>query len=501
MGAYPQIQTLGPPGSIAAGKARYEWNRFQAPLLRACFLPDVSLVIATTGVRTGKTGTQASFHRFQAKRNPGVRGIWLVESYKWFKRSALPVCRQLFGHEANWHGTDHTWTWPAFGNSQVVICTNVDLQSMQGITAGWGSIDEYQNMGMDAHSELEQRISDSRARHPCILITGLPDHGSWADSLAEDAGGLTYEEVAVENDRRKEAGEDPLTCVHFTEIATDVNIDNIHGKYLARMAERLSPDEYQRRLKGLKPMPKGAVFKNWLPLPYDPQADSEGGNLIDWEYDKRHTTSLYFDPGARRAACIAAQHDNKRDLDVLFDEHNYDDTNTRATCIALRELYVPRALQRQEPFKRPLDEIVCDPAGNNSSTAENITDIRVLRECFPGVNVRYTYNRRVRHIPTGINIVNARILSASGKRRLLMSIELWDRGLKDRRRGDGYTKAKRGRSMAFTIVRLKYAEDKDGRALSNEPVKCPVDSHCGDALRYGMINRYGLPSGGQFQAT
>lgn len=508
MGTYPRINSLGPPGSMRYGAAA-EWNTFQAALLRACFFPHVSLVVATTAVRTGKTGSVAAFHRYKAKGNPGVRGIWLVESFKWYKRAALPVCRQLFGHEAVWHGTDHTWTW---GNgAQVVICTYVDLQSMQGVTAGWGSVDEVQNMGPDAHTELEQRISDSRCA-PCILLTGLPVFGSWADSLAEDAGGLSYEAYQVESDRASEAGDAMPSCVLFEEIGTEVNLQNVHTAYLTRMADRLDPAEYKRRLQGMKPMPTGMVFSNWLPLPWDEHAPpvqdlqgnvigGQGGNLIQWDYNPELRTSLNIDFGVQRAACSTTQICTRRDIEVIFAEDNLDLTSTRHMCEHLRKTYVARALWAQEPTKRPLDEIACDPAGNTSSTAENITDIKVLREYFPGVRIRYTYSRRLTRIKAGISMMQARVLSAAGKRRLLMSVELWDTGLKDRRSGKGYTKSKRGRSLALAIVRLKYGEDKDGRALSDEPLKCPVDSHCIDALRYGIINRHGTSSGGQFQAT
>lgn len=483
---------------------RAEWNGFQADLLRACNLPGVSLVIATTAVRTGKTGAQAAFHRYRAQRNPRVRSVWLVESYKWYKRTALPVCRQLFGREATWHGTDYTWTWPAFGNAQVVVCTYVDLNSMQGVTAGWGSIDEAQNMGPDAHAELEQRISDSRVETPCILITGLPVFGGWPDQLAADAGAVDIEratELVRAWERTGRQGSAPVSCVHFSEIQTRVNARNVHSQYLERMRERLDPDEYTRRVEGIAPAPVGGVFRHWVAEPWSALAPLQGGNLIDWMHDPALFTVLDIDFGVRRAACVASQMDKKRDIQVLFDEHNLDDTNTRALCILLRETYVPRSMHSHEPHKRPLDEIACDPAGNSAQTAEALTDIKVLREYFPGVRIRYTYVGRLRKITAGIAMVNARILSAAGKRRLLMSSALWARGMRDRRTGDGYTAAKRGRSMALTLVRLKYPKDRDGRALSDAPESCPVDLHCADALRYGIINRYGMPESGQFQAT
>lgn len=489
MGVYPRINKLGPPGSIAAGRARHEWNTFQAKLLRACFKPKVTLVIATTAVRTGKTGVNAAFHREQAKLNHGVRSIWIVESYKWYNRIAKKVCEQLFGHEAVYHGTDHTWTWPAFRNAQLVICTYKDLQSMQGVTAGSGSMDESQNLGVDAHAELEQRISDKRAKHPCILITGLPEYACWPDLLGKSAGGISMKvynpDTAVDD-----------TCIVFEDIGSDVNTKNIHPLYLARLRKRLDPDEYERRVKGLKPMPSGRVFKHWIPLLYDPGVQGQGGNLIHWPWDPKLESWLTIDFGARRGACMYWQ--GSGDLDCMVSEDNMDDGDTEALCVLLRKTYVSRQHHTDTPerSKKPIDTIYCDPAGNNHSTAVNTDDIRVLRKHFPGVSIKYTYKKKLTHIPNGIRMVNARILNADGERRLLMDVGMWEKGLKDKRQGEGYTKKKRGRSAAWTIVRLKYPEDKAGQNISDHPVKCAVDSHNGDAIRYGIINRYGIPASG-----
>lgn len=454
---------------------RFKPNDFQRKLLAACFA--YGLVVATTAVRTGKTGSVAVFHRTQAKHNPGVTGIWLVESYKWYKRVAYPVCKELFGHEAIWHGTEHTWTWPKFGYAKVIVCTYQDLDSIEGITAGWGSIDEYQNVGLDAYEVLLPRISDKRAKYPTILITGLPTYDSWADDLAE----------TVENAK------------HFTGIGTDVNAANIHIAFIDRLKEGLSPAEFKRRTQGLKPLPEGRVFSEWVPQEWMPGVEGENGNLIDYRYKQDYPLYLEWDFGARRAACLFNQEHKKYGVDILLDEYNPDDTSTEAMCIHLRDLAVPRHLAGRGDTRYLLDAIYCDPAGDSTQTATGLYDIKIIKQYFPGVPIKFTFGK-LRRMPVGIELCNSRILNAAGKRRQLMTFDLWERGLKDKRQGEGYTKGKRGRSIALSLLRTRYPEDKSGRALSNDPIDCPIDSHCSDAWRYGVINRHGKPVSGQFPA-
>lgn len=483
---YPPIQLLGSHGTRTEDHP-YEWNVFQTAQLQALFMPKVRLVISETAVRTGKTGTQAAFHRYMAKKHPGVLGIWIVESYKWYTRIAKTPCRELFGHEAEWHGTDHTWTWPAFQNSKLLICTYQDLQSMQGATAGWGSIDEFQNMGIDAYYELEQRISDRRVEKPVIYISGLPEFNSWAFELAEAQQAVSFEQA------KKQGGAETIL---FTEVATDVNADNLMAGFDKRLKESLDEDEYQRRLRGLRPLPTGTVFKHWSPDIYT-GVPGTGGNIYRGGYDPQIPVHLDIDFGFRRCGIIATMVDKARGIDIMFDEFNFDDMGTEDWCQELIKVFG----RPGSKSKYRLDGVCCDPAGSSVQTAEAMTDIRIMRQHFPWAEFKYSYDSRLRNIANGIGAMSARIRTASGHRRLLMTEEMWNKGLADKRTGPGYKKIKRGRSAALSLTRTKYPEDKANRALSNEPLRCPIDSHCLDAMRYGVVNRHGVPdTGGSFIA-
>lgn len=482
---YPQIRLLGAHGTKTERRP-HEWNPFQTAQLAALFHPDVELVVSETGVRTGKTGTMGAFHRYMAKKNPGVMGLWIVESFKWYNRIAHRTCQELFGYEAEWHHTNHVWTWRQYGGSSVMVCTYQDLQSMQGATAGWGSIDEYQNVGEDAYKELMQRISDRRVKKPTVFITGLPVFDSWAHELAVTRNAVPWSVGKAGGHK----------VIAFEAIPTSVNASNLMADFDAVLEQSLDPDEYERRIKGLRPLPTGTVFKRWSAAPWSP-IPWQGGNIIDEGYNPLLPLSLDVDFGFRRSGVVATQIDKMRDLDIMVDEYNYDDMDTDGICRKLAEVYG----RPGDRTKRRLDMICCDPAGDSVQTATALTDINILRSYFPWADIRFTFTPKLRNIANGIKEMSARVCNAAGRRRLVMSKAMWERGLKDRRNGPGYRSIKRGRSAALSILRTIFPEDAAGRPLSEEPLKCPIDGHTLDAMRYGTINRHGvMGEGGQFNA-
>jgi len=414
-----------------------------------------------------------------AKENPGVDGIWLAETYMWFRQVAKDVCDELFGHEAIWHGTNYTYTFPRFGNSRILVYSYEKLQRMQGKTAGWYTIDEHQNVGRDAYNEVIQRCSDDRVLQPMGLIEGLPEVGVWADDLAESLGDK---------------------CAHFTEIDLEVNAAHVHPEFLVNL-QTLDPEEYARRKEGKKPTPQGTVFKTFVPKQWDPGAPNEQGNLVRWTYTKKMPLYIDIDFGSLKLGCTVSQGWGERE--VVIDEHNLDNANTQDLCAYLQERYVSRAqatLSPRDP-RKVIDMFCCDPAGNSVQTAEGITDIRILREFFPDVEIRYTFKSRLRSKTASARLCKARMLNQRGERLTLMDVDCYERGIKDTRTGKDYTKKKRGRSLALSWLRLQYPENAQGIALKEEPVICPIDSHAYDAWRYGQTNRHGDAQGSVTQFT
>lgn len=445
---YPRIQ-------------RFKPNPFQDKLIRAAM--QSPLVVATTAQGSGKTGGLCATHRFKAKHNPGVLGFAVVESFKWYRRVMHRTAVELFGHEAHYHGSDYTWTWK--NGAQVMVLSYDQIDSWEGPSGGWATIDEYQNQGPDAYEVIASRLRDQRmvddgsapGRNTSVIIAGLMEFDSWADGMAERIPG----------------------AVHLTGIGTDVNAANMRAGYIDDLKHILSPEEYARRVKGLKPMPLGRVFRDFVP------SEGPGGNLVRHRYNPNWKTYIGADFG-RRASVVFAQEPPGTDQLVYFRELHPDDTGTEQWSRDLLDIAIPRNLAKAGERRIMVDEFICDPAGNNWQSAEAARDIEMVRANFGG-NVRFTYDRKLRSIRYGTELVKSMVLNAAGKRRLFLDCEMWQRGIEV---------GHKGRSLAMALVRTKYPEDRTGKPVSEEPLKDGLDDHALDAARYIVTNKRGRPESG-----
>jgi hypothetical protein len=213
--------------------------------------------------------------------------------------------------------------------------------------------------------------------------------------------------------------------------------------------------------------------------------EGSGGNLVRHTYNPAWKTYIGCDFG-RKAAIVFAQEPPGTDHLVFFHEINPDDTSTEQWSRALLDVAVPRNLAKTRETRILIDETICDPAGNNWQSAEAARDIETLRANFGG-NVRFTYDRKLRSIRYGIELTKGMILNAAGVRRLFVDSGMWYRGIQA---------GHKGRSLAMSIVRTKYPEDKIGRPVSEEPVKDGLDDHTLDAARYLIANKRGRPESG-----
>lgn len=440
---YPRIEKFVP-------------NPFQHDLIVSGF--QNRFTVAETAVRTGKTGAIAAWHRWQAKASRGCIGLMGVQSFKWYRRAMHPVCKELFGHEAKFHGTDYIWTFPRFANAQIMVASAENIDSVESVTAAWASIDEAQDIDRTVFEVMLPRISDQRAQFPNMLICGLPEFDSWAEGVARDN----------ENSR------------YFVNIPTDVNAGNILDGYVDGLKSGLSPEEFLRKVRGQKPMPKGRVFRNFTASYWIPTLADQGGNLVQWQYTPELQTFIGVDFG-RRAAITFRQKDPDHGIDVYFREMMPDDISTEAFAHRILDVAIPRAKARTGDGKIRIDRVSADPAGGSFQSATGLKDIQILREIL-GCDVSYTFDPKLRHVPYGIELMNSRILNAANKRRLMLSTELYESGLKV---------GPKGRSLVMSLLRSRYPEDKAGRPISEDPVKDGIDDHARDAARYDIVNDYG----------
>lgn len=433
-----------------------EPNVFQQELIEAGL--SCKLVVATTAVRTGKSVALASLCHYQAILNPGCVGIFIAQSFRWFEQTMHVIFKTLIGHIAVWSQQRRTWTWP---NGAILrVISYEKIHTIEGITASWGIIDEHQDIGYDAYERLLDRVSDERAQLPHIVITGLPVWGAWADFIGK------------------------RDSAHYIEnVSVDVNLHNLMRGYKETLLQGHTPEEFKRRAMGIKPMPKGRVYGDWVPERYRPQAPKQGGNIILHRYDPYYPLEVGLDWGYNHPAVVFNQVLPSIDSRVFVQDMSPKQITTEALAHEFLKVAVPRSQWRPGDQRMAVDALYCDPRGGSIQSAKGITDIQVFRE-VTGISPQFTFDSVKTNIEWGTQRCQADVLNAKGERHQLMAQELWDRTVNIE---------PKARSLAATIVRLKFPKNRSGVITSDGPHKDNVNDHHADAWRYARINRDSNP--------
>ncbi len=117
--------------------------------------------------------------------------------------------------------------------------------------------------------------------------------------------------------------------------------------------------------------------------------------------------------------------------------------------------------------------LYCDPAGDGTQTATGLSDVKILKDMgFP--QPRFVTNPRLRHIPNGVRIVEALLGNVRGETRLFVAAHL--------------AKPNARRGVVKDLQNYRYPEAKDGRPISDQPLKDGLHDHTMDALRYFALN-------------
>lgn len=325
--------------------------------------------------------------------------------------------------------------------SKIFLGSAENAKGYDGLNVAWLYGDECRHW-----HEKAWHIAEARVRVPGVLnqvaLTSTPAMNWMA---LEFTSGKPNREII-------QAG----TLENLRNLAPDY-IDNLKLSYSPRMQRAMLHGEFVPLY--------GAVFDNFDPL-------TESAWFVDLPGDKRtmlawlknRRVTLAIDPGFRRSAWLWIAKDGVGENTrwIVFDELMADDT-TDMTCVDI--------VNRRG---WPIDEIWCDPAGDNVQSVEGQDTFAALRHIdtrtgqVPRICAVTTY----RSIAFGVD--KTRVLLGGGEglpirlkfaRTLLASERTKPRGIvKD-------------------LAALSYPEMKDGRPITDVPLKDGVTDHSTDALR------------------
>jgi hypothetical protein len=248
------------------------------------------------------------------------------------------------------------------------------------------------------------------------------------------------------------------TRENAANLATDY-IENIRGSYSKRLQRAM--------LEGLFTILEGAVFDDFDPQPNSPW-------IVDFaatpEQLSRMTVHVAHDPGFRRSAWlfIALPHPNA-ETGIVFDQMQLDGVSDTS------------AVERVNAKSYPIDEVWVDPAADATQSIANLDTLAVLR----GIKGRLRNTRLIRAVTTPFNDVRfgidkVRVLLGDGaklKPRVTFSRKLFDE------------EKHQARGIIKSLCSSSFPE-REGRPVSDEPLKDGVFEHARDAFRYWCVGRY-----------
>ena len=109
-----------------------------------------------------------------------------------------------------------------------------------------------------------------------------------------------------------------------------------------------------------------------------------------------------------------------------------------------------------------------DPAGAQDQGQSGLGDMEIFRR--KGVHIKSIRDRVSKNIASGISHVRGFVENANGKRYVHLN--------------------KKCTGLAEDFEMYRYPEEKEGKALKNDPVKDGYSDHGMDMVRYFFINRF-----------
>ena len=257
---------------------------------------------------------------------------------------------------------------------------------------------------------------------------------------------------------------------------TAENAHNLPDDYIENLKLTYSPRLQKAMLLGKFSIMAGAVFEEFDPDP----AESEWfvdfdpvDNKKDRKYLDSHKVMMAVDPGFRRSAYLwIVEHpgnDERPSSWTVFDQYTPDNTTDVGDVEVIN--------QREWP----VDEIWVDPAAGATQSYEGTDTLTALSHVRPrehGARILRS-TRAFRSIPFGIDKL----------RILLGGYEDMPRRLKFAHR---VARQERGRPRGTVkdLGALRYEEVKDGRPVTDKPLKDGLTDHTTDALRYWAVGRW-----------
>lgn len=409
------------------------------------FLDSRSFISAFLGgYGSGKTSTGAEKALDLIAANPGCSGMIAAPTYGQLEKAAF---RAFFDPEAPDDGAcPKEWIAEVNIGKKYFLHPNGartywgsahSPKGLEGQNLAWFWLDEPGDCKLRSYQVLVGRLRDKRSRWLQGFVTGTPRPG-WM--WTEFNSGKSDRDVVHASTRENAHNLAPGT------------VENLERTYSAREARVLIDGEFGLLV--------GAVLEEF----------ERKIHLIDWKYDRRLRTMLTVDFGTRRPYVGWAQ---QLERDTIFPGGRHASAGSWVIFDELvpEGIVTPLLVQQVKQKGYRIDGGWCDPAGDQRDPTFGLKARDIFKHA--GINLRFTTEPWLRYVPNGVAILRGMLLNAAG------DTTLWVAKSLDR------PNALRG--VVKDFEGYAYPEVKDGRPLTDQPVKDGLHDHGCDAWRYFAV--------------
>lgn len=397
-------------------------------------------VLFSGGYGAGKSTVGAIKSIMLAIENPGCVGLIVAPTWLMVSRLSIAAFLRWCPRELIRSYTKSERRIDLVNGSVIYFGSADKPGALEGVNAAWAWVDEARLVSEDAWRVIVGRVREGAAKRLQIIVTTTPAMGWLSEHFDGRPGRLTLRCSTAENKHIK-----PGT------------IERLRATYSPRLARSLIDGEFA--------VISGAVFEEF----------SESLHLIDFTPQRTWKTGLGVDFGYQRPAVVWWQQSpaiativGSRVIPphsiVIFDEQTPENTPTARLITAIRD----RAKAKGWPNPTA---IYCDPAGDAHDQATGLQSVAMMRREF-GEIVRFSHEPKWRDIRNGVALMQGELSPADGTDpRLYLSAALKSGGAR------GIVSALRG---------YRYPDAKEGRPVSDLPVKDGKIDHVMDATRYAV---------------
>lgn len=403
------------------------------------------------GYGSGKTRAGAEEALDLAMANPGCDGIIVAPTWGVLQKVTLRAFHDWPSHTGACprdfivkRDADRRYLQLRNG-SRVYYASSDSAGTLEGPTVAWFWVDEGRLVHPDAWRIIIGRLREQRAQRLQGVVTSTP------------SAGWQHEEFGSEKQDRD-----------VFHVSTRENAHNLAAGYIEDLERTYSAREAKVLIEGQFGLLVGAVYEEF----------DKKTHCIPWTYNPRLRTALTIDFGYRRPAAIWLQqippgtplppepgspfprvaHDNTW---IAFDELMPENWTTEQLAQGIKA----------KGYR--IDVVYCDPAGDGTQPALGFSDLDVLAS-YKLPTPKFVTDPRFRWVPFGVSLVAGMLRNIRGETRLYVSRDLDN------------PSSRRGVVKDFESYRRQEA--KEGRPVSDHPVKDGLHDHGMDGVRYFAIN-------------